>query len=74
MPPAWKPMDGLKPLETGAPMEPTMGPGEGKAAMVELCTGEGRAVLANERLFSEVMLLSRLLVRSLVCKKNKMGV
>lgn len=48
-------------------MEPTMGPGEGKADMVVPCTGAGRGELANDRLFRDVMLLSRLLVRSLVC-------
>ncbi|KAG7225688.1 hypothetical protein INR49_012274 [Caranx melampygus] len=61
MPPVWKPIGGLKPLETEAPMEPTMGVEEGKAEMVEPCTGAGRAVLANDRLFSDVMLLRRLL-------------
>ena len=54
-------------METGAPMEPTMGPEEGKAGMVVPCAGAGRAVLAKDRLFRDVMLLSRLLVRSLVC-------
>lgn len=60
-------MGELKPLETGAPMEPTMGLEEGKADMVAPCTGAGRAALAKDRLFRVVMLLSRLLVRSLVC-------
>lgn len=71
MPPAWKPIGGLKPLETEAPMGPIMGLGEGKAAMVVPCTGAGRAVLPMDRLLREVMLLSRLLVRSLVCKRKK---
>lgn len=71
MPPAWKPIGGLKPLETEAPMGPIMGLGEGKAAMVVPCTGAGRAVLPMDRLFREVMLLSRLLVRSLVCKRKE---
>lgn len=44
-----------------------MGPEEGKAGMVVPCAGAGRAVLAKDRLFRDVMLLSRLLVRSLVC-------
>lgn len=60
-------MLGLKPLETG----PTIGPEEGKADMVVPCTGAGRAEFAKDRLFRDVILLSRLLVRSLVCKKNK---
>lgn len=45
-------------------MEPTIGPEEGNADMVDPCTGAGRAVFAMDR---DVMLLSRLLVRSLVC-------
>lgn len=48
-------------------MGPIMGLGEGKAAMVVPCTGDGRAGFAKERLFRDVMLLRRLLVRSLVC-------
>lgn len=44
-----------------------MGLEEGKPDMVELCTGAGRAVLAIDRLFSDVMLFRRLLVRSLAC-------
>lgn len=68
-------MGALKPLETGAPIEPSMGLGEGKAAMVVPCTGAGRAVLAKDRLFKDVM-FRRLLVRSLVCniKWGKNGV
>lgn len=48
-------------------MGPIMGLGEGKAAMVVPCTGAGRGGFAKERLFRDVMLLRRLLVRSLVC-------
>lgn len=44
-----------------------MGLEEGKPEMVELCTGAGRAVLVIDRLFSDVMLFRRLLVRSLAC-------
>lgn len=68
MPPAEKPMGALKPLDTGAAMEPIIGLEEGKPEMVELCTGAGRAALAIDRLFNDVMLFRRLLVRSLVCK------
>lgn len=45
-------------------MEPTIGPEEGNADMVDPCTEAGRAAFAMDR---DVMLLSRLLVRSLVC-------
>lgn len=65
--PVWKVVGGLKPLEIWAPMGPIMVPEEGKAAMVEPCTGAGRGVLPKERLFRDVMLLRRLLVRSLAC-------
>lgn len=71
MPPVWKPMGVLKPLEIWAPMGLIMEPEEGKDAMVEPCTGAGRGVLAKERLFRDVMLLRRLLVRSLVCSKKQ---
>lgn len=64
MPPVWKPIAGLKPFETEVPMEPTIGPEEGNVDMVDPCTGAGRAVFAMDR---DVMLLRRLLVRSLVC-------
>lgn len=67
MPPVWKLMGVLKPLEIWEPMGPIMVPEEGKAAMVEPCTGAGRGALARERLFRDVMLLRRLLVRSLAC-------
>lgn len=70
MPPAEKPICVLKPLDTGAPMEPIMGLEDGKPEMVELCTGAGRAVLASDRLFSDVMLFRRLLVRSLACNRK----
>lgn len=65
MPPVWKLMGVLKPLEIWAPMGLIMEPEEGKGAMAEACTGAGRGVLAKERLFRDVMLLRRLLVRSL---------
>lgn len=64
-------MFGLKPLETGAPIEPIMGLEVGKADMVVPCTGPGRGVLARDMLLRDVMLLRRLLVRSLVCNVKK---
>lgn len=66
-PPVWKLMGALKPLEVWAPMGLIMEPEDGKGAMVEPCTAAGRGVLAKERLFRDVMLLRRLLVRSLAC-------
>lgn len=71
MPPVWKPMDELKPLASGAPMELPIGLDVGKADMVEPCTVAGRAVLVRDILFRDVMLLRRLLVRSLVCKMEQ---
>lgn len=70
MPPAEKPICTLKPLDTGPPMEPIMGLEDGKPEIVEFCTGAGRAVLASDRLFSDVMLFRRLLVRSLACNRK----
>lgn len=70
MPPVWKLMGGLKPLEIWAPLGPIMEPEEGKAVMVEPCTGAGRGALAKERLFRDVMLFRRLFVRSLACNRR----
>lgn len=64
-------MGWLKPLETEAPMGATIGVEEGKTEMVVPCTGAGRGVLAKDKLFRDVMLFRRLLVRSLVCNTKK---
>lgn len=71
IPPDWKPKVGLKPLGTGAAMDPTTGVAELKAGMVGPGIGAGRAALAKDRLSIAVILLKRLLVRSLVCNRNR---